>query len=376
MHASSTRTSSLLPTYFRIAAFNVLSWSLICLIGAVGNYVDLVQHHVQRTFVSVFWGWLSSHLLMMVFSSCLGIFLLHKEHVLSSSKRIIFLFLSLCLFFFPLEMAHITFLAMRNKNLPMNIEQFMYVVGRTDQFTWFLEFAWFSGAFAVVIAIRIWDLGQKRAAVLQQTQTDNLLLSLQLEQQKLHNLRQQLEPHFIFNALNAISALVRSNEKQIALAGIHSLSDLFRYALNASKHEWVRFEDELNFIRDYLALQKLRYGARLQFSIEGVNPSILQGDCPPLLLQALVENCLRHGLDCHEAASEISLKFSLCDEQLSICIRNPSSAEHASNPGLGLGLSQTKTRLELLYKSSAHLHIQKTAEEFIVELELPLFKPE
>ena len=207
-----------------------------------------------------------------------------------------------------------------------------------------------------------------------QIQTDNLKLNLALEQQKLQSLRQQLEPHFIFNALNAISALVRSNEKSVALSGIHRLSELLRYALTASNKDWVSFKDELDFIRDYLALQQLRYGDRLEVIIEGDTPAILHGDCLPLLLQPLIENALRHDLDCHEERSQIHMQLSLNADQVRIQIRNRLQAHAVKNPGLGLGLSQTRLRLEMMYKGKASVHISERSDEFSVVITTPLHR--
>jgi len=127
------------------------------------------------------------------------------------------------------------------KTSELSLKGTIHAFENYDKFNWFLEFAWFTGTFAVVTAICIWHQGQERAALLQNTETSNLNLHLALEQQRLRSIRQQLEPHFIFNALNAISALVRTNEKPMALAGIRQLSDLLRYALTTSSTEWVSF---------------------------------------------------------------------------------------------------------------------------------------
>jgi two-component system sensor histidine kinase AlgZ len=374
--STKSQNPSLLISCLKTAFYHVLTWTIICAIGSTGNYVDLIQQGVERPFALVLWAWVRSHLMMMVFSAGLSIFLQYQEKPISSSRKIIQLFVFLSMSFYPLQMVFIVLLEMVRKGKSITLMIFKETFAHINQFTWFIEFAWFAGAFAVVIAIRIWHLGQARAAILQQTQTDNLHLSLQLEQQRLHSLRQQLEPHFIFNALNAISALVRSNEKPVALKGIHRLSDLLRYALNASKKDWVSFDDELRFIRDYLALQQLRYGERLQISISGDEPRVLRGDCPPLLLQPLIENTLRHDLDCHEERSDISLEFSLQGEVLTVRISNRISTAHSSNPGLGLGLSQTQTRLELMYKNTASLQIEKTSDQFQVIIQMPLYKPE
>ena len=362
--------------WIKVLLFNFLAWTSICFIGAAGNYNDLIQQKNARPFLAVFWSWERSHLLMIAFSSILYIFLKAKPSVLSSFKKIVQLYVVLVLTFFPVQLIFITLIAMVVKNIAISPAKMMELFWTIDNFTCFIEYFWITGTFTIVVAICVWHLGQARASALQQTLTTNLNLHLALEQQKLRSLRQQLEPHFIFNALNAISALVRSNEKPIALKGIHRLSDLLRYALVASTKDWVSFAEEIRFIRDYIELQRLRYGDRLQMTISGEEPGLLQGDCPPLLLQPLIENALRHDLDCHEEKSDIHLNFFLKGTQVSIQIRNQLVDKTVSNPGLGLGLSQTRTRLELMYQGAASLHIKHADDFFEVLIMMPLYKPE
>jgi two-component system sensor histidine kinase AlgZ len=102
----------------------------------------------------------------------------------------------------------------------------------------------------------------------------------------------------------------------------------------------------------------------------------LQGDCPPLLLQPLIENALRHDLDCHEEKSDIHLNFSVTGAQVSIQLRNRIIDKTASNPGLGLGLSQTKTRLELMYQGAASMQVNHADDFFEVCITMPLYKPD
>lgn len=362
--------------WMKIALFNFLAWTFVCFIGAAGNYNDLIQQKNARPFLAVFWSWERSHLLLIAFTSILYIFLKTKPGALSSFKKIAQLYVVLISTIFPLQLIFITLIAMVVKNIAFSPSKMVELFWTIDNFTLFIEFFWITGTFTIVVAICVWHLGQARAYALQQTLTANLNLHLALEQQKLRSLRQQLEPHFIFNALNAISALVRSNEKPIALKGIHRLSDLLRYALVSSTKDWVSFADEMRFIRDYIALQSLRYGERLQITITGEEPGLLQGDCPPLLLQPLIENALRHDLDCHEEKSDIHLNFALNGSQVSIKLRNNIVDKAASNPGLGLGLVQTKTRLELMYQGAASLQIKQGNDFFEVQITMPLHQPE
>ncbi len=232
-----------------------------------------------------------------------------------------------------------------------------------------------TAVYFAVAAVKIWQQSQARARDWAQAQADALGLRLELEQQRGLALRAQLEPHFVFNALNAISAMVRT-DKDIALEGIHGLSDLLRYALSASERDWVTLADELSFVEDYLILQRMRYGARLRIAIEGAAQAGLDCDCPPLLLQPLVENALRHDLDCHESASDILLAFERHDDQLLIRISNPVHSGAAHNPGVGLGLRNIEGRLRLAYGGAATLRAGVVDGRFEVAIAMPAHAPE
>jgi two-component system, LytTR family, sensor histidine kinase AlgZ len=215
---------------------------------------------------------------------------------------------------------------------------------------------------------------QAREQKMQKASNDNL--ELQQGRQKINTLRAQLEPHFLFNALNAISALVRTADKKVAINALNRLSELLRYALTACKKDWVRIDDELRFVSDYLALQQLRYGERLQLVMHGLNEKIRAGDCPTMLLQPLVENALRHDLDCHSGASDIVINWQLHQERLVIRLSNPVCSTFAPNPGMGLGLANTAARLALLYDGQASLQTELVEGRFVVQLNLPLYAPE
>jgi two-component system sensor histidine kinase AlgZ len=232
-----------------------------------------------------------------------------------------------------------------------------------------------TAVYFAVAALKIWQQGQARARALAQGQADALALRFELEQQRGLALRAQLEPHFMFNALNAISAMVRT-DKEVALDGIQGLSDLLRYALAAGGREWVKLADELAFVDDYLTLQRMRYGARLQIAIDGAGPEVLDCDCPPLLLQPLVENALRHDLDCHAQASDIRLTLERRAGRLLVRVSNPVHAEAAHNPGAGLGLRNIEGRLQLAYGAAASMRSGVAGGRFEVSITMPAHAPD
>jgi LytS/YehU family sensor histidine kinase len=232
---------------------------------------------------------------------------------------------------------------------------------------------WFSttGTFAAILAFFYWRQSKERELAWQRSQTDMLNLRLALEEQRMLALRAQLEPHFLFNALNAISALVRSDDKRLALQGIGLLSDLLRYVLSASSGNTTTVAAELRFVQDYLALQRLRYGERLRMHVDGAGEALERIACPPLLLQPLVENALRHDLDCSEGPSDIHLSFIREEDALLVRVTNPARGDVPANPGAGLGLANTRDRLRLMHPEAA-LSAGRQGERFVAEVRLPL----
>ena len=370
--------SDLLPAnlWLRSLIINLLIWGGIITVGAWGSYLDNVKSEKDLFFFDMWMSWVENDFPLFLLSSCLYPLFQKYPHLVANTKNIARIFIGLSIVYFPLYMLTRSFANWKRFDEHLHYKSFIDFMLTTRNSSWYFFFAHFAGAIVVVVLIRIWHDNKVRQASILQIQTDNLKLNLALEQQKLQSLRQQLEPHFIFNALNAISALVRTNEKSVALSGIHRLSDLLRYALTASNKDWVSFKDELDFILDYLALQQLRYGERLEVKIEGDTPAILHGDCLPLLLQPLIENALRHDIDCHEGHGQIHVEFNLNVDQVTVTICNQIHANAVKNPGLGLGLSQTRLRLEMMYKGKASMQISESCEVFCVSITTPLHRPD
>ena len=114
------------------------------------------------------------------------------------------------------------------------------------------------------------------------------------------------------------------------------------------------------------------YGDRLRVSIEGDSGAVLAADCPPLLLQPLVENALRHDLDCHDGESDITLRFSEQGGMLHIHISN-SVREVPSNPGMGMGLRNIEARLRIACGSGAGLRTARADGRFVAEINMPMY---
>lgn len=354
---------------------NLLVWGVLCAVGAASVYSDVLRQGGTRSYGHVLLIWDLNHALMMTLSFSLYLTFRRWPALIASARAIARCYALVLLIFVPLQMFYQAVVdAAVDADQVLDLAHIWHLFLNPHGFNVFLEFAWATGTFTAVAATCIWRGSQARDRAWQLALTENLNLNLELERQRMLALRAQLEPHFIFNALNAISALVRTSDGDLALNGINRLSDLLRYALTASSRDWVTVGEELAFVGDYLALQRLRYKARLQVAMDVGD--VQGGDCPPLLLQPLIENALRHDLDCHEGQSDIRVTVQRDGGQLHISISNPVTPGATSNPGLGLGLANTRARLQLAYRGAASLHSAARDGRYEVEIRMPFHAQE
>jgi two-component system sensor histidine kinase AlgZ len=370
-NARSSTLSTCLQTA-RIVVMNAAFWLALCVVGAAGSYSDALRSHRDVTFAHLLANWCWDHVPVCTLGIALHLANRRWPDCFASAARVVAGYALVLLLFLPCELlfigGHELFAAGRTLS-PRSLRMQVLEMHRFD---WFTEFAWTSGTYVAVVALCVWRLHRTRERAWLRAERDNLTLRLELEQQRLQSLRGQLEPHFMFNALNAISALVRRDDRTLALAGIARLSDLLRYALAASECEWVALADELQFVRDYLSLQRLRYGDKLRVTITGATADVLGTDCPPLLLQPLVENALRHGLDRDAGAGEIVIAFALAGPVLIVRMTNRLVDDAPANPGTGVGLKNVAARLRTAYGDRARFEAGPAGDAFVAEVRLPL----
>lgn len=224
-----------------------------------------------------------------------------------------------------------------------------------------------SAGLALQIGWAFWRHGQVQREAALRANAENLQLRLTL-------LQGQLEPHFLFNTLNSIAALVRGADRSVALQALNRLSELLRYALRASQQRWVSVADELRFVDEYVALQRLRFGDSLHWESH-IDPSDwARWACPPLLLQPLVENAVRYGLEAAEPGQEarLCLRLRREDQHLVLELSNPHCEAASLMSGHGLGLAKTRERLQVLYGERAHIATDAAPQRFELCLRLPL----
>ena len=177
----------------------------------------------------------------------------------------------------------------------------------------------------------------------------NTETELSLTNMRFRALQNQLSPHFLFNSLNAISGLARQERGDDIVAAVARLGDLLRYALQASDRSLVTVQEEVDFTRSYVSLQRLRFGDDHTFRLD-YNDGLGGYECPPFILQALVENAFTHEVSRREAGVTIDARIERDADRLKITVTN--STEQTEGPteaSLGLALENLGQRLEILY---------------------------
>jgi two-component system, LytTR family, sensor kinase len=188
---------------------------------------------------------------------------------------------------------------------------------------------------------------------------------------ELYNLRQQLQPHFLFNSLNSISSLAGSRPEE-ARKMIQQLSEFLRHTLRKDEKQLITLEEELYQLNLYLEIEKVRFGNRLKSVV------ILDENCeklllPVLVLQPLVENAIKFGLYDTLGEVEIVIQSKCMDGKwLQISISNPfDPSTHAQNTGTGFGIDSIKRRLYLLYANNDLVQIEMKENLFLVRINIP-----
>jgi two-component system LytT family sensor kinase len=200
----------------------------------------------------------------------------------------------------------------------------------------------------------------------------SLKLEASIKEIELKNLKSQLNPHFIFNALNSIRALVDENPGKSKEA-INQLSSLLRNSLVTEKKGLTSFEEELRLVKDYLGLESIRFEERLKTEFE-IDPESRDFLVPPLMIQTLVENGIKHGISKLTEGGIVQIQTKVDGDHLTIQIRNSGKLRvngHALESG-GLGLENTRQRLRLIYGDEASFRILSENDNFVLtEIVIP-----
>ena len=224
----------------------------------------------------------------------------------------------------------------------------------------FLRFSFFSGL-SILVLYLIDLLGRARRA-----ERENWQLKEEQMQSQLAYLKAQMNPHFLFNALNSLSATIRNEDKKEAILFVDKLSQVFRSALQDNERNVIPLVEELNLVKAYLYLLQKRFGEKLVLKID-LPDRILRQQIPPMALQLLVENAVKHNI----IAKKKPLYLVIELEERYLQVRNNYQPKPHKEEGFGMGLSNLKKRYELIAKEE--LIISQEEGDFIVKL--PLLQP-
>jgi LytS/YehU family sensor histidine kinase len=209
------------------------------------------------------------------------------------------------------------------------------------------------------------------AAQLQERERSLLQAQVLAREAELKMLRYQINPHFLFNTLNAVSALIVTGQAQAADAMITKLARFFRNALSRESTAKVTLTEELRVQLEYLNIELTRFPDRLSWSTQ-IEPGLDKALVPHLILQPLFENAIKHGVARNASPVELQLSAERKDGQLILRLRNDAKRVGPADQGEGVGLANVARRLANFYGASAALSVVQRDGFFTVELRLPI----
>lgn len=213
-------------------------------------------------------------------------------------------------------------------------------------------------AYAAILGVAIATDSWRRA---RREQLTAAALGTELAEARLEALRAQLNPHFLFNAMNSIAMLVRRQDNATAVTTIAGLSDLMRSFLDTHPPQEVTLRDELAFIDRYLAVEKLRFQDRLSVRVTA-DPRTLDALVPNLVLQPVVENAIKHGISRKAASGRLDIEAESSGDTLTLRVRDDGpglNGKASGNGAAGIGLKNIQARLEHLYGQAQGLTLSE-----------------
>ena len=228
---------------------------------------------------------------------------------------------------------------------------------------------WFATSFYLLCWMMLYiGITSRRKA--KQIEIDNLRLQNSLKEAELSSLSNQLNPHFLFNALNNIRFMIHEDANN-AETMLMSLSSVLRYSLDSSKNEKVPFEEELEISHRYIDLIQIQFEERLNFSLD-IPKQLSECYLPPMVLQMLLENAVKHGIDNIREGGTITVEAKLEDQTMILIVCNDLPADYASTTKEpGIGLYNIGQRLDLLYGAQGSIKTEVVENKFCVTVEIP-----
>ena len=222
-----------------------------------------------------------------------------------------------------------------------------------------------SNVFSSFIYLFIWNciyFIYHYVAEARKNQLDNLKLEALVKSLELKTIKSHINPHFIFNAMNSIRALIDEDPRR-AREAVTALSNILRSSMSSDQHETITLERELNIVKDYLALELIRFEDRLNVQY-GIEEDTLDHQVPPMMLQTLVENAIKHGIGKTVSNGEIAILANEANGQLVLSVINSGLLEIKQDHE-GFGLQSTSNRLHLIFGESASFSIKQLNNDMV-----------
>src|SRR6476659_8921831 len=228
--------------------------------------------------------------------------------------------------------------------------EWQYEEQHLGRFWWDIIFTFILVALWLLIYM-VWHYLEKN----RNDQVDKLNLEKNVKELELKTIKSHINPHFIFNSLNSIRALVDENPKR-ARKAITELSNILRSSMQVEKMETVPLTKELDIVKDYLALEQMRFEERLKVEME-VDEDTLEMPVPPMMLQTLVENAIKHGISRHINGGFVKIISRFKINSHEVIVQNSGHIESETNEN-GFGIKSTHDRLRFLYQGQARFEIK------------------
>lgn len=228
----------------------------------------------------------------------------------------------------------------------------------TRIFNWFNWILWF-------ICITAFDLYDE----VREQKVENIKLQATLKESQLNILKGQINPHFMFNSLNNIRGLMLEDVTK-AREILTALSETLRYSLTQSDKNDIALEDELEIVEKYIAISKIQFEERLEYE-QRVDEKSLEIKIPPMLIQMLIENAVKHGISNLKKGGKVSLIIQVIEKKLLIRVINSGQLKQHKE-STQIGVRNIKNRLELLYKKRATFSLKEVENEVVATIEIPL----
>ena len=204
------------------------------------------------------------------------------------------------------------------------------------------------------------------------TEIESLIWEAAVKDYELKTLKSQLNPHFMFNSMNSIRSLIEEDPENAKIA-LTKLSNILRYSLRMERAESVPLGEEIKSVKDYLDLEKIRFEERLKYSLN-IDSSSAHIEIPPMMIQTLVENGIKHGISKISTGGTIDIESKIQNSDLFIVIENDGFLEDdALKNSKGFGIANTKHRLNLLFGERAtFILFKESGNKVVAKLKIPI----